>query len=96
VSTVRVDLQSNVCYVTPDRRTELPLADVPRAVKRAGFRPDEMIIRATGAYEGRLFRIAGWHAPLTVKVEGLVPQGSVTLRARVDYSGEALILEPLP
>lgn len=96
MSSVKVDLQSNLCNITPSRSAELALAEVPKAVKRAGFAPAEMTIRARGTYEGQGFRIAGWKHVLSVKASGTPPAGEVSIRARVDYGGEAPVLEPLP
>lgn len=99
VSTVQVDLQANLVHITPSATVALPLAEVPGAIRAAGFVPGDMTIQAQGTFEGDRFRIRGWSEPLTVRSAAAAaapPTGEVSLTARVDYSGDSVVLEPRP
>lgn len=96
MSSIQVDLQANLVHITPSRTVALPLREVPVAIRAAGYRPTEMTIQARGTYEGERFRIRGWSEVLPIRAGAPTGDGEVTLNARVDYSGEAVTLEPLP
>lgn len=53
VASVDVDLQHNLCTITPDPTRRLALDGVPLAVRRAGYRPGRMWILADGELEPR-------------------------------------------
>ncbi len=97
---VEVDLQSNLVVITPEPREELRLMEVPRAIRRAGFVPADMKIRARGRYlrqgEELAFLIRGWKDALTVRWSEPPAAGETLLRAAVDDSGGKVVLEPLP
>lgn len=100
VTSVAVDLQSNLVVVTPARDVELDLAAIPAAIRRAGFTPADMelVARGTFAQQGgeRTFRIRGWTRAHAVRAQGELPTGEVVLRARVDFAGAELVLALLP
>lgn len=100
-----VHLQTNSVLITPSEHRELRFEGIPAAIRRAGFVPGEMTLRARGAYvldDGELaFLIHGWPRPLRVRAAPpsateAVPEGETLLLARVDYSGSSIVLEPLP
>lgn len=96
VSTVHIDLQANLVHITPSATVVLPLAEVPAAIRAAGFVPGEMTIQARGTFDGDRFRIRGWSDPPAVRSAAAPPTGEVSLTARVDYSGDSVVLEPRP
>ena len=59
-----------------------------------------MELRARGTFvsEGNepAFLVRGWPHPLQVRAQGSVPEGETALHARVDYSGERVVLDPIP
>lgn len=63
VADVEVDLQANLCTVTPSRDRLLDLAGLPAAVHAAGFRPARLWLEARGVVSERggvpWFTIAG-------------------------------------
>lgn len=102
VRAVKVELQTNVVVISPERDRELDLAAVPRAIRGAGFVPAEMRLRARGRLVvgqggGQVFRIRGWREALPVRGTSSAGIGEeVELRARVDWDGGTLVLVPLP
>ena len=98
VTTVEVDLQSNRVRIRSAPDVELDLAAIPAAVRRAGFTPADMHLVARGtlrlAEEGGEFRIHGWASALAVRRAPGLAAGEQTLRARVDFDGPDLVLEP--
>jgi len=85
--------------IEPDPARELRLAAVPQAIRRGGFVPEALAIRARGRYESEdgqpRFRIRGWKAALPVDRSGLPPEGEVTLRARVEVADAGVRLRPV-
>ncbi len=78
VANVEVDLQANVCTVTPTPDRLPDLAGFPAAVHAAGYRPARMWVQVVGTASaapdgGRQFQIQG--SPLWVR---LVGDGDVT------------------
>lgn len=96
---IRIDLQTNLVTITPEKREELALEEVPRAVKRAGFVPAQMHLQARGSYltagNGVSFRIRGWKRALNVRGVASSVAGEIVLQAVVDYTGVEVVLEPL-
>lgn len=92
-------LQTNLVVITPEEDEELRLAEIPAAIRGAGFLPAEMNLRARGSYlvrrEEVAFRIRGWADAMPVRTRPPVPEGETTLRAGVDYSGPHIVLDPL-
>ena len=99
VGSIQVDLQSNRVVLAPERDVELDLAAIPRAIRRAGFTPADMVIVARGTFGSengeRVFRIDGWQHALRVRAEGALPDHVTRLHASVDFSGEETVLVPL-
>ena len=90
VADVEVDLQQNVCEVTPARDRAPGLAAVPAAVYRAGYRPGRLWVRARGAAVGtNAFRITGFRDDLPVR--GEVP-GDGTITALVELQPTATLV----
>jgi copper chaperone CopZ len=96
VADVEVDLQANVCTVTPSRDRLLDRAALPTAVQAAGYRPARMWIEANGdlAADGRRFTIAG--SEVTFAVDGAVIAAGAVI-GRVEFDGTpTLHVEPAP
>lgn len=95
VTDMTTNIQTNWVTIRPDPRQLVPLVDIPKAVKRSGFHPAGMTIRASGAWEktdtGRAFRITGWDTPLTVLGDAAPPAGP-EYTFEVQYKGDALSL----
>jgi hypothetical protein len=94
VDDVEVDLQANLCTLTPARDRVFALADVPAAVRATAYTPGRMWLRARGRLAERdgskWFTIDG--TTITLRVNGeLVDaarlQGELTL-------GEPTIVVP--
>jgi hypothetical protein len=81
VADVTVDLQQNICEVTPVRDRAPDFAGLPAAVHAAGFRPGRLWLRAHGTVAGTSFRIRGFARELPVRGER--PAGD-SLTALVD------------
>ena len=68
---MEVDLQANVCELTPSVDRALVLAAVGTAVRAAGFRPGRVFVRARGQLHretgGQQFVIDGWQRPIAVR-----------------------------
>ena len=96
VAEVTVDLQRNVCTVTPAPDRAPALEGVPAAVFDAGYRPGALWLRARGSVVdhagARGFRIDGFAKELKLIGE---PAGT-TITARVDFAEGALVVEPPP
>jgi hypothetical protein len=99
VGSIQVDLQSNRVVLVPERDVELDLAVIPRAIRRAGFTPADMVIVARGMFRSEngesVFRIDGWQHDLRVRAEGTLPDEVTRLRASVDFAGDEAVLVPL-
>jgi hypothetical protein len=71
---VDVDLQANLCTVTPAQDRVPVLAGVPEAVRAAGYRPARMWLRARGGAQQRdgatWFTVAG--TSLALRVDGAI------------------------
>lgn len=100
VASLTVDLQTNLVTLTPASDVELDLAAVPAAVRRAGFTPADLRLRALGtltrAPTGDRFRIRGWSRELPLRASATLPEGEQSLSASVDVSGPETVLEPAP
>jgi len=98
VADVEVDLQANLCTVTPTADRLPALAGFPEAVRAAGFRPARLWIAARGALHERdgakWFTIAGSEVTLRVAA---TPAGASSITGRVEFGAvPALHLEPPP
>lgn len=92
VANVEVDLQANVCAVTPHRDRLFDLGDLPKAVHAAGFRPRHLWITARGVLAGegaaRTFTVAG--SDMTFVLEG---DGADAGKGRVEWrDGRTLLV----
>lgn len=76
VADVEVDLQRNLCTITPDPTRLLALEGVPAAVRQAGFRPGGLWIEADG-------ELAGGDGDATFTIRGGGPTLPVQLREPV-------------
>lgn len=93
-------LQSNHVVIAPDERRTLDLSEVPEAIRRAGFAPADMWVKARGSYEGDgapRFRIRGWRESLPVEAgPSPPPAGEILVIADVDYARRPVMLRPRP
>jgi len=98
VSTVSIDLQSNLVTLGPHPRREIALAEIPRSIVRAGFTPGAMRLRARGEVVdgGRGFRIAGWRTVLPLAREAAVSAGDALLAFDVSYGPAGVELARKP
>jgi hypothetical protein len=92
-----VHLQTNVVVISPRSDQQVALAEIPAAVGRAGFVPDEMRIRARGTYESnagvREFRIRGWRDTFRVETEAReLSAAEIEISARVKYLEGDIVL----
>ena len=91
VTDVKVDIQSNWVTIRPDASRFLQLGEVGPAVRRAGYVPTDMSIKAVGTFErnetGMRFRIRGW--PQTFPIIGAdQASGEQEIRAKwIDDAG---------
>lgn len=97
VASVDVDLQHNLCTITPDPTRRLALDGVPLAVRRAGFRAGRMWILAEGDLvqrtDGATFTMAT--GPAFTLVGDVPPAGPV--HGVVEFAPPRLFVDvPLP
>lgn len=95
VAHVEVDLQANVCTVTPLTDRLPDLRGLPAAVHAAGFRPGRMWLRARGTVrtDGR-FAVEA--TPWAFRLDGAAPRGA-ELVGRVELEPEpTVVVEPPP
>ena len=70
VADVLIDLQQNVCEVTPEPGRAPDFAGLPAALRSAGYRPGRIWLRARGTADGSgRFRIAGFDRDLPLHGE---------------------------
>jgi hypothetical protein len=99
VASVEVDLQQNLCHVTPAPDRLPDLAGLPAAVRAAGFRPGRMWIEARGVVTatvggGQRFTIEGTDVALAF--DG-AQHGPGTVVGRVEFgAATTLHAEPAP
>jgi len=95
---VEVQLQTNLVLISPEPDEEIVLVDIPVVIRRTGFVPAQMELLARGEIRseatGPTFRIQGWNEAIPVKNPPL-QAGATELRARVDYSGAEIVLDPV-
>lgn len=94
VADVEVDLQANLCTVTPSPDRLPALAGFAEAVRGAGLRPGRLWIEArgtagVGAAGARTFRIAG--SETWLRLDGVADVAPV-LAARVDWRPDAILV----
>ncbi len=91
VANVEVDLQANVCAVTPARDRLFDLGSLPMAVHAAGYRPARLWVLARGVVAGegaaRTFTIAG--SEVAFVVEG---DGAAAGKGRVEWRDGRVVL----
>lgn len=88
VADVEVDLQANICTVTPARDRMPALSGFAPAVRATGYRPGRMWLQARGtsdATDARWFTIAG--TAVRLRVDGPAPADSA-------LTGEVTAIEP--
>lgn len=101
VADVEVDLQRNLCVVTPDPSRLLALDAVPEAVRRTGFRAGRIWVAVTGNVTaarpgpGLLFHIDGDPVERWWEIPGRTP-GAVQVTARIDGDPPRLVPESPP
>jgi len=101
VASVEVDLQQNLCTITPDPARLLAIDGVPAAVRLAGYRVGHMWIEATGDVavlphlSMSAFRIDGDPEAKFRPVRGAKP-GHDRLTFRIDVETGGLEVAPPP
>ncbi len=97
VADVMVDLQANVCAITPSVDRMPALEGFAASVRQTGYRPGRLWIQARGEVRdgsgGKVFRIAG--VEVDMPLLGSVPAG-VELQARVEFEPEARLVPEAP
>jgi hypothetical protein len=98
VSSISIDLQKNLVTIAPAKDRTLDLAAIPRAIRRAGFRPGLMTVQGTVSFEsspeGPRLRFQGW--PFAFPWSGSAPEGAplALLTAAVDATATPPVLRP--
>ncbi|HEX5051098.1 MAG TPA: heavy metal-associated domain-containing protein [Planctomycetota bacterium] len=92
VADVEVDLQQNLCAITPARDRVPALDGVPAAVVQAGYRAGRMWLRARGEVHEGVFRLAG--SQVQWPIEGSAPAG--LLEARIEFRPGVVLVPAAP
>ena len=94
---IEIDLQTNWVTIRPAGDQYVPLEEIPRTIKRAGYSPAEMAIKATGRVEsqgaGTVFRIRGWPESYPISGAGEASETERAVVANVSYTSTPLRLE---
>ncbi len=98
MQTVSIDLQKNHVTITPKPASKLTLRSIPEAIRKAGFKPSDMLIRAHGNIvekgEGKMFRFKNTETRYPISGVSELKTGSdIFLPAGVEFDEKTICLQ---